>query len=228
MPISHVAAMAFDRVFRPGSIPALILSLVLWLGQAGPATSLNLLRDPDIENGLRELSFPILRAAGLNPRRIKILLVDDRRFNAFVVDHNAIFLHYGLILKVDRADILQAVIAHEAAHIANGHIARRMQNLKNAQSVAGFGIALGILAAAAGSGEAAAGITQGTASSALRSFLSHTRAEESAADRSAASFLRASGISPKGLVDLHRAFRGQELLSPEQQDVYMRSHPLSR
>ncbi|MEM7321251.1 MAG: tetratricopeptide repeat protein, partial [Pseudomonadota bacterium] len=47
-------------------------------------------------------------------------------------------------------------------------------------------------------------------------------------DRSAASFLRASGISPKGLVDLHRAFRGQELLSPEQQDVYMRSHPLSR
>ncbi|SEI48069.1 Putative Zn-dependent protease, contains TPR repeats [Cribrihabitans marinus] len=220
--------MDLKRGTRRTSIPTLVLGLALCLLTALPARALTLLRDPDIENGLRELAFPVLRAAGLNPKRVKILLVNDGKFNAFVLDHNAIFLNYGLILKVDRADVLQAVIAHEAAHIANGHIARRMQNLQSARNAAGLGLALAILAGAAGAGEAAAGIATGTQSSALRSFLSHTRAEESAADRTAASLLRASDIDLQGLVDLHRAFAGQENLSPAAQDPYMRSHPLTR
>ncbi|MBO9452857.1 M48 family metalloprotease [Tropicibacter sp. R16_0] len=240
MAFSHVAAMAFERVSRLTSIPrfwrphallqmlAMSLSLVVYLASTVPAAAIGLLRDPDIENGLRELAFPILRAAGLSPNRVKILLVNDGGFNAFVVDHNTIFLNYGLILKVPRADVLQAVIAHEAAHIANGHIQRRISNLEGAKTVANLGVALALIAAAAGGGEAAAGIAAGTQSSALRSFLAHTRAEEASADRSAANYLRLSGISTRGLIDLHRAFAGQDLLTPSNQDPYMRSHPLSR
>lgn len=220
--------MAFERGTRPPSIPALLLAALMWLASAMSGAALGLLRDPDIENGLRELAFPILRAAGLNPNRVKILLVDDSSFNAFVVDNSAIFLNYGLILKVERAEVLQAVIAHEAAHIANGHIGRRLQNLDAAQSAAGLGMVLAILTGIAGSGKAAAGIATGTQSSALRSFFAHTRAEESAADRTAGSLLVQSGISPSGLVDLHRAFAGQVNLSLENQDPYMQSHPLSR
>ncbi|MEX0350694.1 MAG: M48 family metalloprotease [Paracoccaceae bacterium] len=228
MPISHVAAMAFDRVSRLASIPALVLSCVVFLISATPAAAVGLLRDADIENGLRELSFPILRAAGLNPRRIKLLLVNDDSFNAFVVDNRAIYINYGLVLQVENAEMLQAVIAHEAAHIANGHIARRLGNIQNAQSNAALGMLLGLAVAAAGSPEAGAGIAAGTRTSSLRSFLKHTRAEESAADRSAVSFLRAAGISPRGMVQLHRKFMGQETLSEQQQDPYMRSHPLNR
>ncbi|MEX0364981.1 MAG: M48 family metalloprotease [Ruegeria sp.] len=220
--------MAFDRVSRLASIPALVLTSVIYLMSAIPAAAVGLLRDPDIEHGLRELAFPILRAAGLNTNRVRVLLVNDDRFNAFVIDHNTIFLNYGLILKVERPDILQAVIAHEAAHIANGHISRRVANLQSAQRLAGLGTALAIAAAAAGAGEAAPGLAVGIQSSALRSFLGHTRAEEASADRSAASYLRWADISPRGLVDLHRTFSGQELLGPNQQDPYMRSHPLTR
>lgn len=220
--------MAFDRVFRLASIPALALSGVLYLVTAIPVVAVGLLRDPDIENGLRELSFPILRAAGLNPKRVKILLVNDGGFNAFVVDNNAIYLNYGLVLRVETAEMLQAVIAHEAAHIANGHIARRLGNIQSAQSASALGMVLGLAVAAAGSPQAGVGIAAGTQGSSLRSFLKHTRAEESAADRSAASFLRQSGISVQGMVDLHRMFIGQETLSESRQDPYMRSHPLNR
>lgn len=220
--------MAFERVFRLASIPALFLLSAICLFAASSASAITLLRDPDIENGLEELAFPILRAAGLNPRRVKLLVVDDSSLNAFVIDHNAIFIHSGLIEKVQRADVLQAVIAHEAAHIANGHIARRIGNLENAQTLSKLGFALSLLAAAAGSGDAAAGIAAGTQTSALRGFLKHTRAEESAADNSAASYLRWSDIPLQGLVDLHRTFAGQELLSVERQDPYMQSHPLTR
>lgn len=204
------------------------LSLALFLVSAVPGAAITLLRDADIEHGLSQLSAPILRAAGLSPSRVRILVVNESSLNAFVIDNNAIFLHYGLIQKVDDVEMLQAVIAHEAAHIANGHIARRMANMKSARTVAGLGVALAVAAAAGGGGEAAGGLALGTASSAQRLFLSHTRAEEAAADRSAAEFLRAAGVSPTGLLKVHQLFRGQEALSVGRQDPYMRSHPLTR
>ncbi len=220
--------MAFERLSRLASIPALAMALAAWLLSAIQVSAQGLIRDPDIEHGLQELAFPVLRAAGLNTNRVRVLVVNDLRFNAFVIDHNTIFVNTGLILSVERADMLQAVIAHEAAHIANGHLARRSANLQAAQRYATLGTALALVAAAAGGGEAAGGIAAGTASSALRGFLSHTRAEESAADRSAASYLRWADISPKGMVELQRKFAGQELLSSANQDPYFRSHPMSR
>lgn len=220
--------MAFDRLSRLASIPALFLSALLFAVSSVPAAALTLLRDADIEQALTRLSAPVLSAAGLNPKRVKILVVNDDSFNAFVVDSRAIFVNYGLLLTVDKPEMLQAVIAHEAAHIANGHITRRTQNLKSASTASGLGLALAAIAAAAsGSGEAAAGIALGTSSSAMRSFLSHTRAEEASADRSAAGYLTRAGISPQGMVDVHAIFAGQELLSAASQDPYMRSHPLS-
>ena len=190
--------------------------------------AITLLRDPGIEYGLTELAMPVLRAAGLNARRVRVLIVNDDSFNAFVIDSQTIFINYGLILKTNNAAMLQAVIAHEAAHIANGHIARRMGNFQNARTLAGLGAALAVIAAASGAGEAAAGIALGTSSSAQRAFLKHTRAEEAAADRSAASYMHRAGVSTGGLIALHQAFAGQELLSVARQDPYMQSHPLSR
>ncbi|MDK3016297.1 M48 family metalloprotease [Pseudodonghicola sp. IC7] len=213
---------------RLASIPALLFCALLALAAPRPVAALTLLRDADIEHGLTELSFPILRAAGLNPRTVRVMVVDDDTFNAFVLDHRTIYLHYGLIQSVDSARMLQAVIAHEAAHITNGHIARRMGNMQSARTAAGLGAALAAMAAVAGNGEAAVGLAAGTQSAALRGFLAHTRAEEAAADRAAAGFLTYAGIDPRGLVELHRAFAGQELLSVSNQDVYMQSHPLTR
>jgi len=169
----------------------LVVSSVLFLGLAQPVAAITLLRDPGIEYGLTELALPVLRAAGLNARRVRVLVVNDDSFNAFVIDSQTIFVNYGLILKTKNAAMLQAVIAHEAAHIANGHIARRMGNFQNARTLAGLGAALAVIAAAAGAGDAAAGIALGTSSSAQRAFLKHTRAEEAAADRSAAKIGRA-------------------------------------
>jgi len=220
--------MFFDRVRAQRSILSFVASLLFCLISAQPVAALTLLRDADIEYGLSELALPVLRAAGLNALRVRVLVVNDSHFNAFVVDSQTIFVNYGLILKTDNAAMLQAVIAHEAAHIANGHIARRMGNMQSARTLAGLGLALAVAAAAAGAGEAAAGLAIGTQSSALRGFLKHTRAEEAAADRSAASYLQLAGISLQGLIDLHSAFAGQELLSVSRQDPYMQSHPLSR
>ncbi len=195
---------------------------------ARPAQAVTLLRDAGMEYGLGQISAPILQAAGLSPNRVRVLIIDDSSFNAFVIDRSTIFIHSGLIAKSKDVEVLQAVIAHEAGHIANGHIVRRNLNMANARTVAGLGSALGLIAATAGGGEAAAGLAIGIQSSATRSFLGHTRAEESAADRAAADYLRRAGIGAQGLINLHETFKGQEVLSVGRQDPYMQSHPLTR
>ena len=216
------------------AIPNLMLSLrlaafVSLSTCAQIAQSAGLLRDSDIEEGLSRLAAPVLIAAGLSPVSTKVLVVDDDRLNAFVIDRRYIFLHSGLILRSKTHEMLQSVIAHEAAHIANGHIARRRQALQLSRNAANFGTALAVaVGAASGSGEAATGIALGVRGSATRKFLSHSRAEESSADQSALGYMVRSGINPMGMVDTLDIFVGQENLVVGRQDPYVRSHPLTR
>ncbi len=195
---------------------------------ASPAAAISLLRDAGVEHALKQVAAPVLKSAGLSPDRVKILVVDSGTLNAFVVSNDAIFIHWGLIGRLPSARALQGVIAHEAAHITNGHLTRRMTNLRSAQTVTGLGLALAAVASAAGNSDAGVGLALGVQSSAERAFLRHTRAEEIAADQSAARFLHDAGIDPIGLVEALGLFRGQELLKETRQDVYVRSHPLSR
>jgi predicted Zn-dependent protease len=195
---------------------------------AAPARAVTLLRDADIEYALKQLGDPVLRAAGLSPSQVWILVIDDSTLNAFIVDTQHIFIHSGLLTKLDSAAQIQAVIAHEAAHIANGHIARRLGNMRTARTAAGLGMVLAAAAAAAGNGQAAVGLGIGVQSSAMRNFLAHTRAEEASADISSIRYLVQAGIDPQGAIEVQELFRGQDALAESRQDPYMRTHPLSR
>jgi predicted Zn-dependent protease len=209
-------------------IRLLAIALLISMTLAAPSRALTLLRDPDIEYALKQLAEPVLKAAGLSASGTDILVIDDRNLNAFVVDRNHIFVHSGLVLKMDNAAMLQAVLAHEAAHIANGHLVRRPINLRNARTAAGIGAALAAAAAvAAGSGEAAAGAALGAQTTAQRLFFAHTRAEENAADQSGIRYMAQAGIDPQGMVEVMDIFRGQEALSAARQDPYARTHPMS-
>jgi predicted Zn-dependent protease len=200
-------------------LPRLLAAfLVLCLVAGAPARAqVTLLRDADMEHALDALARPVLRAAGLSPSQLRILVIDDGSLNAFVADTSHVFIHSGLLLKLDSAAQLQAVIAHEAAHIANGHIARRMGNMRSARTAAGLGLLL-----------AAAAIALGTQGSAMRRLFKHTRAEESAADISSVRYMMRAGLDPRGALEVQEMFRGQEVLAEERQDPYMRTHPLSR
>lgn len=188
----------------------------------------SLIRDPDIEYGLKELAKPLISAAGLSPSRIDVLVINDDSMNAFVINDRTVFLHSGLIMRLGRADELQAVIAHELAHIANGHIARRMANAKAAGRIAAIGTALGAATAAAGDADVGAGLAIGVASSANRTFLAHSRAEEASADAAGLRYMADAGVDPVAMVRVLTLFRGQEALVRGRQDPYVRGHPLTR
>ncbi|WP_407493608.1 M48 family metalloprotease [Pseudooceanicola sp. MF1-13] len=203
------------------------MGVIALLPRTGVAASL--VRDADIEHALTQLAAPVLRAAGLSPSQVGIYVVQDNQMNAFVLDRTAIYIHSGMILRMSKASELQSVIAHEAAHIANGHLTRRYANMQTARNTAALGAALSVAAGAlSGNGAAAGSVAFGIASSAQRVFFGHTRAEESAADQSGMRYLAASGIETDGAVSVMELFAGQEALPTNRQDIYARSHPLSR
>ncbi len=217
--------MASIHPLRALAIALLSLALIL---SGGTAKAVSLIRDPDIEHALNRAAAPILRAAGLGGN-VRILVVNERSLNAFVIDNNHIFIHLGMLLRMNTPEMFQAVVAHEAAHITNGHIARRITNMGSAQTAAGLGLALAAAAAAAtGNANVGMGLALGTSASAERRFLAHTRAEEVAADQSGVRYMTGAGVNPQGAVDVHEIFRGQEALNTSRQDPYMRSHPLTR
>lgn len=204
------------------------LAALFLMAMTVAAGAQNLIRDAEIEQGLQELATPILRAAGL-PSSTRIIVVNDNSLNAFVVDSRHIFIHSGLLMRLDRPAQVQAIIAHEAAHIANGHFTRRAANVGTAGTVARLGMLLGIAAGvASGDTSAGMGVLMGMSSSAQRVLFAHTRAEEASADTAGIRYMISAGVDPAAMEEVLDIFRGQEALSASRQDPYLLTHPLTR
>lgn len=209
----------------------LLLPAVLWAAvpPAAAQAQRSYVRDTEIEAIVRDLARPVFVAARLNPNAINVYLIQDRSLNAFVAGGQNLFLHTGLLARVDSPEALLGVIAHESGHIAGGHLAQRKLAQEDASTSALLAQALGILGAiASGRGEVASAVVSGGQDLALRGLLSYTRGQEQAADQAAVQYLAAAGISPQGLLEFTSQLRGQEVLLSRNQDPYLSTHPLTR
>ena len=133
-----------------GAAAALLLS-------AAPAQAQSLIRDTEIEEIQMRDSDPILRAAGIDPKNVEIIIVGDKELNAFAAPRVMGF-NTGLILESDDPNELQGVIAHEVGHLAAGHSARSGDMQAAGMKPFLLTMGLGVLAAIAGAPEAAAGL----------------------------------------------------------------------
>ena len=80
----------------------------------------------------------------------KIYFIVDNSINAFATDEGAIYIHTGLIMKLEDVDQLIAVLAHELGHILGGHIHRFRGESAGISAASIIGTLLGGAAALAG------------------------------------------------------------------------------
>ena len=90
-----------------------------------------IIRDAEIEQLLRDYTAPILRAAGLAKQNIQVVIINDRAFNAFVMDGRHIFINAGALFDAKTPNEVIGVLAHETGHIAGGHLSRLREQLAN-------------------------------------------------------------------------------------------------
>jgi len=165
-----------------------------------PAAAQSVLRDAETEALFRDMAAPLVRAAGLDPKNVDVVLVNDSSINAFVAGGQAVYIHSGLINEASSALEVQGVIAHELGHVVGGH-AIDDRGAKMAGNISILSLLLGAAAAAAGAGAAAMGVFMAGQQAAMGKFLAYTRGEEEAADAAGASFLSKAGMSGRGSLE---------------------------
>ncbi len=208
---------------------AIVMVLSTVAIQTASAQSVRFVRDAELEALLRDYATPILRAANIRSQSVRIYIVPERSFNAFVADGNRIFVNLGVITESDTPNEVIGVLAHEAGHIAGGHLARLRAQIANARAAA---IVAAVLAAGAGIAAQDPSIGQAAILGGQhiigRTVLGYQRTEERAADRAAINYLNATQQSPRGLVRTFQRLADQALMSVRNVDPYAQTHPLPR
>lgn len=224
---ARAGAAARALAFAIGGAIA-VLAVTPALAQSG-GRQISFIRDAETESTIRLFSTPVFEMAGLDPQAVKIYIVGDDSLNAFVTGGQRMFIHTGLLRRVEKPRQLIGVIAHETGHIAGGHLSRTHEALRNATAHSIMAMVLGAAAAAAGSPQAAIAIISAGQHVAERSFLQYSRGQESAADQAAVTFLSRTKQSAMGLVEFLDVLGDQQDLTTERRiDPYQQSHPISR
>ena len=199
---------------------------------ATTADAAGLIRDAETELLIRSYAKPIFNVAGLGAQGIDIHIVNDRAFNAFVIDGHNMFIHAGALMEAKTPNQIIGVIAHESGHIAGGHLARLRNQVARARSAALMLQILGLAAMAAGAaagaggiGQAGMGVAYGGGDAAMRMVLAYRQDEESSADQAAVTFLNATKQSSRGLVETLESM-SNKLLGVQGINPYLQSHPL--
>ena len=213
---------------RAGFVGGLAAALVT----STSADAAGLIRDAETESLIRIYAKPIFNAAGLGSQGIHIHLVNDRSFNAFVVDGHNMFIHAGMLMDAKTPNQVIGVIAHESGHITGGHLARFRTQLAHAKSAALMLQLLGLAAMAAGAvagapnmGQAGMGIAYGGQDAALRSLLAYRQDEESSADQAGVSFLNATKQSGRGMLETLELM-ASKLIGVQGINPYLQTHPM--
>lgn len=185
-----------------------IFAFLLCLCFALPARGATLINDTETEKLLSELVAPIATAANITPARLKIHIVHDDDFNAFVSGGEDVYIYTGLLTQIKSPAALQAVVAHELGHTIGGHMAQMADRMAAEMRRALLIQALGIgLMAASGEPSLGAGVLAGAGGVATQGMLSFSRDEERMADNMGLDLMRRAGYDPAAFVAVFEQMR---------------------
>jgi predicted Zn-dependent protease len=225
-PAARATALIAAAAIALAGLPALPAR-----AQESATRGMPVIRDTEIEQLMRDYATPILKAAGLAKQNVKVVILNDQAFNAFVMDGRHIFINAGALFQAKTPNEVIGVFAHETGHLADGHLMRLREKLAEAQTQSIIAMLLGVGAAIAGA-KAGAGGDVGAAAimapqSAIRhSILAYARTQEDQADHAGVRFLNLTHQSPKGMLDLFQRLSNEMLFNSRYIDPYLQTHPL--
>jgi predicted Zn-dependent protease len=222
-----IAMLTAFAIATAGVIPAATPALA----QDQALRGMPVIRDTEIEQLLRDYAQPILKAAGLAKQNVRVVVLGDRSFNAFVMDGRHIFINAGALFDAKTPNEVIGVFAHETGHLAGGHLLRLREQLATAQTASIIAMLAGVGAMVAGArsgsgGNIGAAAIMAPQSAIMRSLLAYVRTQEDQADHAGVKFLTATGQSPRGMVELFKRLTNEALFNSRYIDPYLQSHPM--
>ncbi|HEY1631903.1 MAG TPA: M48 family metalloprotease [Rhizomicrobium sp.] len=209
------------------------LLTVLGTGAAS-AQRIEIIRDTEVERVMMGYEQPLLVAAGIDPTTIRMYLVSDPEINAAATqspiadESEDIIVNTGTFLQLDTPNQMIGILAHETGHIAGGHLVRDTAAMTKASIPMLIGMAVGVIAMAAGQGQAGMGAIMLSQQMAQSQFLAFSRAQESTADQMGQRFLMKTHQSGRGMLEVFNKFADENARSAYYNIPFVSDHPADR
>lgn len=205
-----------------------IFAFLLGLVVACTADAASLINDTETERVLTALVAPLATAADIPSSRLRVHIVHDDDFNAFVMGGEDVFIYTGLLTQIKTPDALQAVVAHELGHTLGGHMAqmsaRMSAEMKRAMLIQALGIGLMV---AGGNPSLGAGVLAGAGGVARQSMLAFSRDEERIADDMGVDLMVRAGLNTDGFVQVFEQMRDMTAAMESRVNPNRINHPLT-
>lgn len=181
---------------------------------------LPIVRSPVIDRYLERLGRTIVAQTALRGEEFRFYLVNSERVNAFALPGGFIYVTRGLIARTDQVSELAGVLAHEIAHVVEGHSAEQIERMQTA----GIGTALACLLTSICESGAARTVIQVGGSVVMAQYSQEAERE---ADRAAVRYLVQAGIDPHGMIGMFRELLEAEQRQPGLLAPFFSTHPLT-
>ena len=181
---------------------------------------LKLVQHPEVERYVNQVGQRLLSVMGPQPFDYRFFVVEDSQLNAFAVPGGSIYVHTGILERINSTDELAGVLGHEIIHVKGHHIAR-ISGPDVTSLLALLGVFLG------GSGQAQAAVALGQAL-ALTRQLSYNRQLEQEADTLGVKYMAEAGYDPKAALAFLKIIDQERVLNPIDVPPYLMTHPLTQ
>ena len=182
--------------------------------------------DPLLQDYLETLIFRLAETSDLKDRRLVLITVDNPSINAFAVPGGVVGVHNGLVRQAATESQLASVLTHELGHISQRHFSRSVEAAQRSQIPSLAGLLGGMVAIAAGAGDAGMATIAGTQAAAQQNKLKFSRAHEREADRVGIQNLARAGMDPNGAANMFTVMQGINR-SSRRPPEFLLTHPLT-
>ena len=149
----------------------------------------------------------------------RFFIVDTDAVNAFALPGGYVYVDRGLIERTSNVAELAGVLAHEVAHVALRHGAKNLQRQMRTSGMSAL-LYRKILGRAPLLDQQALQVGNQLWAA------SHSRSDETEADREAVKYLLATGVDPNGMVELFHELMREEREDPrDESSEWFSTHP---
>jgi predicted Zn-dependent protease len=184
------------------------------------------LSDPLLKDFLETSVYRLAETSQLQDRRLEFVLLNSSQLNAFAAPGGIIGVNGGLFLHAQTEAEFASVLAHELAHLSQRHFARGLEAQQRMQLPMMAALLAGVIAAAAGAGDAGIAAIASSQAAAIQSQRSFSRQNEQEADRIGLINMRNAGYDPRGMPNMFERLMRQYRYDAKPPE-FLLTHPVS-
>ncbi len=172
---------------------------------------------PELRAKVKEVTENIGRHSDRPDLIYRVEIVDTPDFNAFAVPGGFVYIHRGLLERINSVDELASVIGHEIGHVSARHSASQISKAQI--------LNIGLLAVDIATHGAVQDYGTLVDLGSILAFSKFSRDDEREADFLGIRYMTKAGYNPKASIDVMKQIQGLQDHEPASLEIWFMTHP---